>query len=529
LAGAALSVFAIRPSNDDVDYVSKAIYYFENPSEQLDYFYREYALLDFRMYSPIQITQMLELLWAFIARLTHAPFVDIYWFAAPALGGFLIPLAWFLVYSRFTKNTKFALLGALAVVAFLCLDGAQNRSFGNFAFVKIWQAKVLLMAVLLPLFTAYSVDLFRQPDLARWLRLFLLSTACAGVSSSALFLLPALAVSLAAAFLAAGKSIVLHIKTLFMYFLSLAHVALISFYLMSYARNHLSGKNAFTEGWPTTFDGAYRTVFGEYYSFSSIIFVVSTVLCLLLLRGPARLFLSGWILCVFGIWLNPLFSDFIIGNVTSANGYWRLFYVTPFPLAIGIAVISSMQDRTLPRSVPRLVAGFLVVVPLVVNTIPIGRGVFTKANKVEFGLRHKVRKSEESKIKRIIDRIPDGPMLAPKTYSWPMVMFTSRKPQVAIRRNKLRFYGAINGRPELERERSAAVNFVSGRDPEGYEAFTGLLGGGLKTVIISEQIAADRKVKRALAKNGFVFLDTIDKEVIFVKQTTKPVDRKDTE
>jgi len=76
--------------------------------------------------------------------------------------------------------------------------GEQHRSFGNFAFNRIFQAKAVLLAVGLPLFGALTIDFFQSPDKRNWLYLFSASVATAGLSNSAAVLIPLLAVVLAA-------------------------------------------------------------------------------------------------------------------------------------------------------------------------------------------------------------------------------------------------------------------------------------------------------------------------------------------
>src|SRR3989304_4521092 len=185
LAGALLSLLSIRPDADDVNYLSRAVYYFENPRVPLDFEFHNHAPAGFDFRSLLFTFPVIELFWTYLAMVFNVHPLGVYHFAAPALGGAMIPLAWFLLLSKFTDNQKAAALGTAVIMAYLRVDGITHRSFGNFAFVRIWQGKVMVLAIVLPLLAAYSLDFLSNSKSRYFLKLVMLGITAVGLAYTA--------------------------------------------------------------------------------------------------------------------------------------------------------------------------------------------------------------------------------------------------------------------------------------------------------------------------------------------------------
>jgi MFS family permease len=257
-------------------------------------------------------------------------------------------------------------------------------------------------------------------------------------------------------------------------------------------------------------------VFGGGLTFSSLVFYSATLLSVLLLKGSSRRFLVGWYVCVFAIFLNPLLSGMIAEHLTSANAFWRLVYILPFPLVIGIPAVALCEARLTSARHAYFLLIFLIVATMLVNTIPSDFGVFKK---VEFGVfRYKIDKKIGLDAKRMADNIPDGPMLAPLRYSSIIPMFTPGLPQIAVRGFELKHFAGIHGRPKVARERLKAVAFVSGSNNKGFEAFVEVLKMGLKTVVLDSSMVGSIKARQVLLENGFTLFDEGDSYIIYVRR-----------
>jgi hypothetical protein len=349
IIGASLALFSNRPNADDVNYTSNAVYYLKHINEPLETVLHNHALTNFSFHQPLLLCWTLEFFWAYLSLIFNQNFLDIYYILVPLGGGALIPLVWYLLLSKFSGDslyTVYTVLGVTMICAFLSVDGGAHRSFGNFAFVRIWQGKVILMSILIPLLTAYSLDFFRKKDLYSWSRLILASTAAVGFSSSALFLVPFLGILLSAGYFIsyADKK---KLKLLAVYYSGFLYLGLISLYLFLKVKPSSMDYLGF-EGWPTTdFGGQHQLVFGGWFSYSSIFFYLSLLLSLILLGSSLKKFLLGWLVFAFIFFLNPIMMPVIAKYFTTNNAYWRLFYLLPFPMLLGVLVISVFENRKL--------------------------------------------------------------------------------------------------------------------------------------------------------------------------------------
>jgi hypothetical protein len=203
VVGGLLALLAIRPDPDDETYLGRVVYFLDNPEHPLDFVVRHISFAD---YDPgvRYLFHTIEFFWAYVGRLIDLPVLGAYHGIAPLLGGALIPVAWFLLLRRFTSFPGSAFLGAVAICCLLALDGGAHASFGNTAFVRIWQGKIWAMSLALPLFAAFSIDLLRGVAPRRsWTRLFLCVTGASCMSSTC-GLLAIFAVCLLAAGACAG-------------------------------------------------------------------------------------------------------------------------------------------------------------------------------------------------------------------------------------------------------------------------------------------------------------------------------------
>lgn len=535
LIGGALSLVALRGDWDDVHYISRVVYYLDNLDSPMDYIFRNFVIGDLgaKVFDvPLLITSDMEFLWAYAALLTNQDFLNVYHFFVPALGGIMIPLAWYLLYTKFTENTWSAALATTAVIIFLCVDGPTHRSYGNFAFVRIWESKVLLMAVFVPLFAAFSVDFFR--DRSRWnfIRLYLLGVCTTGLSSTALFLIPVLSLCLAAGYVLTDKHNVANFRILAIYFLSQLHLVLIAIYCYPYAK--ISGTYQFVWGnlSNTTLAGVFDSVFYGIYSYVTGVFIISAILSFILLKGWNRRFLAGWFACIFILFLNPLpqISALVAERLTSTSTYWRLAYITPFPFMVGLPVMAISEKKGVFNKFACVLICLFVGFAVFANIRPNNYAVF---NRIELGLfKYKIYggKRIEADVRRIMEKVPDGPMAAPLKYSGVIPLFTSRMSQFVVRDAELLHFSTIHGKADIADKRMRAIYFISANSTSGFDQFRGISGNdtdcfeqfrdmlktGVRSVIIDPKIKDIPRVKEAFAENHFILLDETDTYTAYV-------------
>ena len=505
LAGGALALGAIRPDRDDVDYTSQIIYFLNNPERPLDLLRHDHGLVEIPFHWPIYIFYSLELLCAYLAWLFNVPFLHIYYYFMPVLGGALIPLAWFLAFSKFSPRTIIAALAATAICVFLSINGSPHRSFGNFAFVRIWQGKTMLMSILTPYFISAAIDFFRSSTLANWLRLTALMISASGITAMAAFYMPFLSVAGVSYWLSQEKR---SFKQLAWFYSSYLYLVLIALYFKSVVNNEALKFHS-EDGWPTTFTGQFKLVFIDYLSWPSFAFVVFVALSIILAKKPERRFIIYWLAGMIGLFLNPIVFPFLADHITSFNNYWRLFYLLPFPFAAGFTLVA-LQDKLPAKPLwGDLVFIGMVAFAVLANAYP-NRYSYNYATfaKVDYSFGdYKIRPELYADVQKIIKAATPGVMLAPLTYSSLIPMYTTALPQVAVRYYMLKSLEAGYGRGVAGTEKIRAFKYVSGESQDGLPDVVELLARKeLVNVIVSSDTAAFGNwpaLAESLAKNGF--------------------------
>lgn len=555
ICGAA-SLFAIKPSGDDVGYVSRIVYFLDNVDYNLDLTTYDYALLDEKFERPFVVFDAIGFVWAYLCLLFDVAFVDLYYLFIPFFWGVLLPMAWYLVFSKIAKSSASAVLAATGVCVFLSVLGLTNKQFGHVAFLRIWQGKSVVMSVVVPIFIAFSLDFFRKPGFKNWLKSCSVLVTTTGLSATSLFLFPFVGLSLGAGYLCSRVPVV-HLKDLkkcLFYYGCFWYLVLAGIFAMNnICREGVSVSNLY---FPTTFFGQYRLVFGDFPGPASMALSLAVLAGFILVDRDSRKFLLGWVLFAVAFGLNPFVFPHVSSLVTTNNAYWRLFYALPFPFLVGIPIIFVMDAmygsfgrrgtagrhrnhravatiRGKARYVGVAVFCSMVIAGVAVNAVPNRYAVFQKA---DFGFfRHKIGYQLEQSVKDIIRHSPSGPMLAPFEYSSKIPLFSSRHPQVAVHFHLLMGYGVMYNELEEARSKLRAVAYISNPESKymrylrnledvfgtyklkGPDDLRALLDRGLKTVVLDALMETLEKAQGELMKKGFRIAYGNDSFLIYVR------------
>lgn len=513
LLGSFLALGWVRPDSDDVNMIGgRAVYFAAHPDAPLDLVYHHISA-PFPVEYKLLFPQTIDLFWGFVAWLPGVSVLDADHVLFPALAGFLIPLAWYTVLRRFTRTQAGAVAGASVIVAFLCLDGAVHRSFGNLAFVRIWQGKAVLLSIFIPVFTAFSWDFFERPHLKRALRLALLGVVATGLSSTALPLVSLLALVLGlAAFLSAPSWA--RLRTTVAYGSTQAFLVAVGVGLALWIEPSEVGYL----GNSPDFSHAFSTQFGYVYtsptSPTTVLMVASLAVALALVDRPARRFIAWWVLGMVGLVLNPLVMSLIAEHLTSYNIYWRLFYAAPFPLVLGVAT-GQTAERWLGRLSWGMPLGALALVALVC-----GMTVLRPSSSVYGKLRfdpgaHKVPERVAEDVAAILSEAPAGPMLAPLPYRTAIPLYDADHSFPTVRFFFVWQAALALGQAEAARPGLEAAGFVDG-GRKGFDGFVRTLPG-LETVVIYTPMSHQLRVRKALADAGFERRSCTERFCLYVK------------
>jgi hypothetical protein len=356
-----LTLVAHRPDADDAFYVNIAVAAIEAPGQAL--FSRDtlVGVENVPIYLPVYRVHSYELWNGALAFLTGIPPIYVFHWVSAGLGALLVPLAYAKLFRVLTPRWWLWSVGVLTLI--LVVIGETHRWYGNFAFVRIWQGKAILLSVALPLIFAYSLRFAVQPTMRGWLLLGASQIAAVGWTSSALWTAPAAALlALAAAFRPSPQS------------LKIAAIgALGSVYVLVQAALLRARLTDLRASWslPDREPGAqllvaFVTTLGDS---RLLLFGLGTLLVAGAVSAPglARRFAVVCPLILLVGLLNPYVAKWASMNVTGPS-YWRSMWALPLPILMTLVLTSPLRivpSRPLTGRLlcVGLVTAFVLLVP----------------------------------------------------------------------------------------------------------------------------------------------------------------------
>lgn len=191
-------LFVRRPNQDDVVYFHRALSQLSALNQPI--FLRQTSVdMDAAAFSPVHLATSHEMLMAFLGHYVGIDPLYFYQIIGHAVAVFAIPFVLYWCVRRFGLDRWPAAIGALLGVGFLLVDnpgpavvGTVSRywTFGMAA-SYLWQGKVIVWILALPLALALSYRFLSQGNRSDLVWLTLLGIASVGVSNPALYLIPA--------------------------------------------------------------------------------------------------------------------------------------------------------------------------------------------------------------------------------------------------------------------------------------------------------------------------------------------------
>ena len=333
LAGALLTLVSHRPDWDDAIYVELAA------GAQVE---TDKALLGPEVApAPYYRVHTYEPLVATLASVTGLQVPFVYYVVLPTLMGFLVVIVQFLALRELGAGR---VLGFAMILVALVTWGDEHRCFGNFAFVRLFQGKAIVVSFFVPAILYYVARFLRTPSARYWTLLALTQVAAVGFSSNALVVAPLSAtVFLLASLRAAGT----RLKHVCLGLLASGYsVLLLLVASSSYGWDRVSavastGLVQAMTAWRTAAtpdaDAGLHAVLGQgirgYLALFALLGLAAAPI-----RPATRLSGSRLALAFLVIPLNPLFGQLLKPFAESMT--WRIFWTVPFPLILGLFVAS---------------------------------------------------------------------------------------------------------------------------------------------------------------------------------------------
>ena len=365
MAGTAvLTAFVHLADTDDPYYVNRSVWVAERGNA---------SLVD-TMFSPEELNSpygggvpiaSIESLYGVVAHLTGTLAGTINYLVAGPLAAALAILAMWRLARRWAPRRAFLVFAG--AVAFLMLSG--DSMLGNFWIVRIWQGKVIAVAMLMPLIWAYLVDAHEARTRAgRATALGLLLAA--GI---AFFGLTPTAVIWAPLILAAVlvSAVALRSPVLALGGLAVSVGPFVSgAAVVAFSVEEVGGED------PVALPAraSFVRILGEQTPMVALGLIALGLAVVLARRGaPAALAGSAALGSVL------VFAPGVLSLANAATGagpiLWRMLYVAPIPVLVGLLLAAPVPDlgaarASLARAVP-VAAGLVVVAGLVLGGLPI--------------------------------------------------------------------------------------------------------------------------------------------------------------
>lgn len=510
---------AAKISSDLFYYVPNAVYHLQNPDSPMDFaiHYIETGGEPFSSYFGATSLSF-EYVQAVISYFFEIPYLSTFFLLSPVLLGCLIPATLFYLVCQFV-SPKPAIVGTVFAIAVILLLGETPRTPGTWSFPNIYSGKVFLMSIGIPLFAAATINFFRTSSPSDWKLIFVVTTAMVGATTSSMVILPTLAVVLVAAYAAVSDNHKIFIKNLLGYLLSSSYLIVYILATLTFFNIQSIGANSpVNEDFPVTFWGHAGFLFEKSGPATPIALIGSTIVALLMTSGTTRKFILAWIAASIVLFLNPIVAPFVIKYLTTPNIYWRLFYIYPFPLLLGVTGAKFFEYTSrFSKPVRSGLISSMIFVLFISHFVPFTTSVLYL--RTEFGWpRYKMPPEVEKQAVALIAATPPGPMLAPLPLGGVIAMLSSKYPQMRIFNEAERVWFGERGMGDEMDRRICASDFLTGDEPDCFSAFQALLGyTNLRSVVITKSATLDPDVSNALNENGFTNHRTVDNLLVYWK------------
>jgi Family of unknown function (DUF6077) len=503
VASAALTYAVHRPDSDDSVYVgtaADALAHPELPVLSHDVLYGDYKRAPML---PSYRVETYELLIGFLARMVGRE--PILWAHAivPTLLAAFLPFAWAALMRTVVPRHW---LAATALALLILSMPGDPRALGNFAFVRLFQGKAVLMSIGIPLLYAFAWKYEETGSIWNWFLLVASTVACVGLSSSAIFVAP---VALGTAALAGWRRAALT-KRMALTLLPAAY-PLACGLIVGRGFRALEGVFAYLH--PTA-PWAVTTVFSPHWQY---IFLLALLAAPFVVRESSlRRKLMVVVLIYFLVPLNP-FAYKLLSKLTTREAVWRILWSVPVAAIAAVVIVNGLEiaseywgNRGTIVAGFVLACGFLYLAPY---------SSFRQSNEVSYSLTPlKVRLHDWEVARRAVAVAPPGgAILAPEEVAIWIPTFVHRPPLVSVRAIYDQQMG-VQMPPQEARERRQLRELVSGGEFSAQPAEALLAALSRYDVgLIVVAVAAAGRLEQPLAKYRYSPIVEEDRYVLFAR------------
>src|SRR6185312_3569097 len=321
-----VTLFASRPDADDAFYRSISATLLRFPQQPVLLHDTLYRLPDVPILLQFYRLSSYDVLVGSLARIIGVDHLVVAYLILPSVFAAICVLAWAYLLRRIVPaRWPWVLLILFGCVLAL---GEAHRAYGNFAFVRLFQGKAILVAVMVPVVAGSALLFARHGGLRHWLLLFAAQIAALGFSASALFVAPAAAaLGLAGGWSAHGASS----RRFAAGMLASAYVLGAGWAMASVTH----GGQALISSSPMP--GVQQILDNTWGTWSTRLLLVALLAAWAFVGNPVRArYLSAGAFFFLIAVLNPYTVRIVADHFVGVRTYWRLTWTLPLPLFLAV-------------------------------------------------------------------------------------------------------------------------------------------------------------------------------------------------
>ncbi|MCP3982764.1 MAG: hypothetical protein GY723_00150 [bacterium] len=510
LLGSVLSLLVLiisRPDADDVQYFHRALLQLRDLGQPFISKEMIHNVPNLPLSSVITVTSY-ELFVAMAANLLGIDPLFAFHNLGAIAASILFVITYVLLFREFGLGRVASLAATVLVGAFMLTDGNVHRSFGNVTIVRIWQGKAIMWSLMIPLCMLMSYRYMALPRLGRFLPVLMISVVAAGLSSSGLFMVPAMTFAVSLAFvLSRGPTREGLLRACQLNLASSYSACILLAMLLGWLPT-FPLEQLFTE-WPATWAKNLQLVIDGPWTLARNL-ILLTIVPAVLLPVASRRFVVMLSLVLAGLFTNPVTGPVFL-EILHAGAYWRLAYLFPVPLCAGLLAGSVLAVGRRPREhAAKIAVGLLAFASIAVAyehspvAPPPGRSPVWRKQPTEY--RFPPRELDFSR--EVASLLGGRSLLAPESIVHVLPLLNPDVQLEAARAFQTRFTFDIAGQGDEGIRRARAQLFVTGcrRSPERVAALKLSIDGGVDAVVLGGcRPAAQLAMRRLLASYGGIW------------------------
>ncbi len=330
-----LTLVCHRPDWDDAYYVNMAVVMCDAPGEPLLVKDTLYGVAGLSLHVPAYRVHSYEAFNGALARITGVPAIYCFHWISASLAALLVPLAFARLFRILVP--RYWLWGVVAILVVLVVTGETWRSYGNYAFVRMWAGKSIYLSVFLPLAYAYGLRFGAAPTSRHWMLMAAVQIAAVGCTSSALWSVPLATCLGMACSVRLGRGT---LKTLALGVAASGYVLCVGLSIkgtMAATSSQVASVTTLGSGFSVALDESLGTGGLRLCGIAAVLFAWA-----LLRNGPARRFAVLVPLISLLLILNPHLEEQVSRHLVGPS-YWRAMWIMPIPILLALALTSSVQ------------------------------------------------------------------------------------------------------------------------------------------------------------------------------------------